>query len=322
MGLYDRDYYRDERSGMSLRAPRTVVGWLVLFNVAIAVVDGLLMPETRPGGRWLTDHMAVYVNAILPSWDAEGGGLGPSSVSYIDTLTQPWLWWQFITYAFAHDPRTIQHVAFNMLALFFLGRDVETAYGRKEFLRIYLATAIFAAVVWAVTNKMLGTKNACVYGASGAIAGIVVLYALNFPHRTLLLFFVLPIPAWFFGILVVALDMYGALAPDRGSNVAYAVHLAGAGFALVYYHQQWNLTRLTNGLLEWFRARSRPKLRVHQPEEPEADIPHGDLAEEVDRILEKIYREGESSLTAKERRTLETASREFQRRGGRNGGRG
>ncbi len=113
-----------------------------------------------------------------------------------------------------------------------------------------------------------------------------------------------------------------------GSNVAYSVHLAGAAFALIYYKQQWNLTRLTEGRFHWLRRPAwlggAPRLRVHRPtydshsdsnsqNEPEAK-PDADLSREVDRILAKITREGEASLTAAERRTLETASREYQKR--------
>ena len=108
------------------------------------------------------------------------------------------------------------------------------------------------------------------YGASGAIAGVVVLYALNFPRRTLLLFFVIPIPAWLFGVLMVGLDMLGATGRAGTSNVAYSMHLAGAAFAFVYYQRGWNLTRLTAGRLSWPTFRRKPRLRVHKPEEEPA----------------------------------------------------
>ena len=77
----------------------------------------------------------------------------------------------------------------------------------------------------------------------------------------------------------------------------------------------WNFGRLWPKSFsfppQWLR--SRPKLRVHSPDGDE-DQPDGALTEEVDRILEKISHEGESSLTRKERRTLETASRQYQKR--------
>ena len=91
--------------------------------------------------------------------------------------------------------------------------------------------------------------------------------------------------------------------------------MAGAAFALLYYQRGWNLTRLTDRLFRWpkFPFRAKPRLHLHNP--PDQEPPHPDLSAEVDRILEKIYREGEASLTSQERHTLEKASREYQQRG-------
>jgi membrane associated rhomboid family serine protease len=303
VGIYDRDYYRQERSGPSFPyVPQTVVGWIIGINVALWLVDSLFSPESRVGigngqsvvvGHWLSDMMAVHV----------------------DTLAQPWLWWQYLTAGFAHSPLRSEHILFNMLALFFLGRDVERVYGPKEFLRLYLVMVVFASVAWNVANLAVHTPGwVGAYGASGALAGVVVLFALNFPRATILLFFVLPMPAWLFGVLAVGMDIYGAMHAD-GSNVAYSMHLAGASFALLYYWRGWSLTGLT-GRFAWPSFRRKAHLRVHIPEvetPPEKEAP-SNLGAEVDRILEKIYREGESSLTAKERTFLEAASREYQRK--------
>ena len=64
------------------------------------------------------------------------------------------MWWQFLTYGFVHDPFASQHIFFNMLVLFFLGRDVEQWYGTREFIRLYLVTLVFASVVCAVTTRL------------------------------------------------------------------------------------------------------------------------------------------------------------------------
>jgi len=289
VGIYDREYYRTERTGLNSYMPHSVIGAIIAINVLVWIADFMIAAAVPDNGYWLSDHFAVHV----------------------DTLTQPWLWWQFLTAGFTHSPTNFQHILFNMLVLFFLGRDVEDRCGSGEFLRVYLTMVVFASVVWCIVNKLNGTwGQAGAYGASGAIAGVVVLYAFYFPHRTLLLFFVLPIPAWLFGVLAIVLDLYGASGRGGESNVAYSMHLAGAAFALVYHLQGWNLTRMTAGWNSWLAARRRPRLKVHEPEE---ETP-SDLSVEVDRILEKIYREGEASLTAKERKTLETASREYQRK--------
>jgi membrane associated rhomboid family serine protease len=296
MGIYDRDYYRQARPSRSMPGPRTVVGALILANVVVYVVEWVLLPLLH-GDLALSQHFERLFHAS------------------VGTLTSPLQWWQFITYGFLHAQQP-QHIIFNMLGLFFLGRDVEELYGPKEFLRLYLVLLVFGSLVWAAAGKLQGAPElSSVVGASGALAGIVVLYALNFPRRTLLLFFVLPVPAWFVGILVVGMDIHGAVARPEGSRIAYAVHLAGAAFALLYYGLGWNFGRLWpksfSFSLRWLRP--RPKLRVRSPDD-EVGQPEGNLTEEVDRILEKISREGESSLTRKERRTLETASRRYQKR--------
>jgi len=285
MGIYDRDYYQREVPAGPSWGPRSAVGTLVLANVVVYLVDWVLFD-----GR-LTSWCKLRVN----------------------TLLRPWDWWQFLTYGFLHS-REPWHILGNMLGLFFLGRDIEDVYGTKEFVRVYLAMIVFGGVIWAVAGTLQEAPGelGCV-GASGAVAGIVVLYALIFPRRMLALYFVIPVPAWVAGVLLVASDAYGAVARSDGSRVAYAVHLGGAALALAYYGLGINfghwLPRLSFG---WLRR--RPKLRVHAPKEDEEAGREDDLSEEVDRILEKISRTGEASLTRRERSTLEMASRQYQKR--------
>ena len=288
VGIYDRDYYRRERSGFSLSMPRSAVGVLVLINAVVFLAELFFRDQ--------------------------GIDLAYSLAAHVGTLKHPLYWWQFVTYGFAHDTRSLQHILFNMLTLWFLGRDVETRYGTKEFLRIYLVLLTVGSVAWSLANLFHGAPDRMsVIGASGAVAGIVVLYALNFPHRMMLFMFVVPMPAWVMGLVLVVLDILGATGWTAGTDIAYAVHLAGAAFAFLYFRQGWNLGRLMPSQFHWPKFRSRPKLRIHDPEDDEEEedaVPE----EEVDRILEKIHREGESSLTRKERRILESASREYQRR--------
>lgn len=310
MGLYDRDYYREERPAFSITAPRSAVAILIILNVLVWIADSFTPGQYADKnarvllGRWLSDHLAI-------------GG---------DTLTRPWLWWQFLAYGFAHSPVNFWHILGNMLGLFFFGRDIEWHYGRSEFVRLYLAMLAAGGLVWAVANAAMGLANPpLLYGASGAVTGVIILFALNYPHRTVLLFFFLPAPAWVLGVFLIVHNVLGTF-NQTGSNVAFSVHLVGAAFAYLYFRLGWNLGRLTPAgfRLRLPRAARRPRLRVHDPDadadfDPDADAdsapsPDDELTEEVDRILAKIHRQGEASLTRKERRTLETASREYQRR--------
>lgn len=280
MGVYDRDYYRgNAQPGFSLRAPQTAIGWIILINLGLWLVDAFL-PQLE----------------LMKRLELQG-----------DALTKPWLWWQMITYGFAHA-REPSHVLFNMLGLFILGRDVEWTYGKREFIRLYLALLLAGGLTWSIASTI--THNSIpVVGASGAVAGIVVLYALHFPRRTLLLFFVIPMPAWVLGVLLVALDLWGALG-HGDQNVAYVVHLAGAAFAFLYFRAGWRFERLGANFGGWLHRLRGPRLRVRRPEEDSEE----DLRDEVDRILEKISREGEASLTRRERRALQDASRRYQDR--------
>ena len=289
MGIHDRDYYRSQQnpSMPSIGMPKSIIGIIILINVVIFLIDAFTPAKFnifgQPAGHWLSDSMAVHV----------------------ETLWKPWLWWQMLTSGFAHSPIGFGHILGNMLVLFFLGRDIERLYGRKEFLFLYLVMVVFASFVWAVVNAARGAPPLTqAYGASGAIAGVVVLYALNFPNRTLLLFFVIPVPAWLLGFGIVIYDILGALGQAGPSNVAYAAHIAGAAFGFVYFQQRWRLSNIPLPKLK-----SRPKLRVHDPQAEEEA-----LSEEVDRILAKLNDKGEASLSRKERKTLESASRKFKKR--------
>ena len=286
MGLSDREYYREEQPrGLDLSGPRTMVTNLILVNVGIFLVDALLLQP---------DHRL-------------SAGMGMK----IGSLTEPWNWWQLLTSGFAHDPTTIMHVGGNMLLLFFLGRDVEQRYGRMEFLRIYLVMIVLSAFVWVLCGKFFmdyGPQHLC-YGASGAVSGILLLFAMNFPRRTILFMFFIPMPAWVFGAIIIGMDVVNSL--DSTSQTAHSAHLAGAAFAFAYYKGRWNLGRMLPGKLRWpTKALTRkPKLRVHAP-----DDVYNNLDGEADRVLDKVHRYGEESLTPQERTTLEAYSRRMQQK--------
>jgi len=297
VGIYERDYYRQGRGGFSFPMPQSAVAAIVVANVVVYILEMLAVSPDHPN---IIVEWFAFTAAPISKFDF---------VAHVDTICRPLLWWQFFTYGFLHDPRTLQHILFNMLTLFFLGRDVEDWYGTKEFVRLYCVMLVVAALAATAIYYVTNEPASCI-GASGAIAGVVVLYALNFPRRTLLVFFVIPVPAWLLGILAIGYDLMGVLGHAE-KGVGYGAHLGGSAFALMYFFQRWNLSRLSFGNFSWIRLPHRPKLRIHEPDHELDELPAED---EVDRILEKIHREGEASLTRKERQILETASREYQRR--------
>jgi len=289
MGLYDRDYSREEepRSGLPSFGQRSVVVNLILINVAVHLLDLLFMQRTPDGDRHVLSDLGCAAST---------------------SLFYPWEWWRFLTSGFLHDPKHVQHILFNMIGLFVFGRDLEQVYGRREFLRIYLACVFVASFGWSAVELLRGHRDSSLIGASGGVAGMCVLFAMNFPHRQILLFLVLPVPAWVVALLMVVMNILG----DRqaGTNVAYSAHLSGAAFAFVYQSLHWNLGSLWPRRLSWKRLRARrPRLKVHEPRDDDQD-----LSTQADRILEKIHQTGEASLTAAERATMVEYSRSLKRR--------
>jgi membrane associated rhomboid family serine protease len=279
MGIYDRDYIHEEQP-RRFGGGRSMVINLILINVAIYVAD--LLFEQR-----ISEALSLKS----------------------ELLQKPWLCWQLVTYGFVHDPHSVWHILFNMFFLWLFGTDIESIYGKSEFLRIYLCAIILAGLAWLLVTAMPiaaeGGKGA-VLGASGGIMCLMILYVLHFPRRLLYVWGILPVPAWAIGTFYVLCDILGVGSEEGVANVA---HLGGVAFGFIYYRAGFNLGRLVPRRLSIGMFRWRPKLRIHDPEDGGSD-----LNQQVDRILEKISRQGEASLTKSERRTLEEASRRYQRR--------
>lgn len=288
MGIYDRDYYRGDEPRGVFGGDQSMVVTLILVTGAIFLVQVFAGPTT---GRWIDTTF--------------GAG--------IDTLWKPWMWWQFITYGFLHDRQTFLHVFFNMLGLWFFGRDVETIYGRKQFLWLYLTALVAAGVGWALVELSLAPeKPPLLIGASGAITAVLLIFCLHFPHQRVLMMMIFPVPAWLLAVVLIGGDLVSAL-NNSESNVAYMAHLSGAAYGYVFYRTRWSFFSLAPSqfsLASLQRRMTRPKLRVHRPDP--APRSEDNLPSRVDAILEKISRSGQDSLTPEERSILENASRHYQ----------
>jgi hypothetical protein len=150
----------------------------------------------------------------------------------------------------------------------------------------------------------------------------MVLCACHYPTRTILLFFLVPVPLWLLVIFQVAQDAFGLLS-GRTGGTAVSVHLGGAAFAFAYYTWQWRLLNLWSTARSWVARRSRPPLRVYREEQLPSAAPvlpsaRPDVDEQmeakVDAVLEKVARFGKDSLTEAERQILLRASEVYKRR--------
>ena len=284
MGLENREYYRDEQQysafGAYAGASRSIVATIILINVAVFVV-AMFITE-------LTSFLA------LKPYEAH----------------LPWYWWQFITYGFVHAPVQgegpgIFHIIGNMLIVFFLGRPLEVRLGRLEFLKFYLIALLVSGLAIFLYHRAFTDLGANpqfkVYGASGAASAIIGLFVCVYPKQTLLLFGVIPMPAWLLGLLIVLGDLRNLHFLNPESEIAAEAHFAGLIFGAVYHFAKLNFAWLK---FDWMsdRLKGKPSLKIHRPTRDDQ------LKEQADAVLEKIAEQGESSLTAKERRILKKYS--------------
>lgn len=136
--------------------------------------------------------------------------------------------WTPVTYMFLHGG--LWHLFVNMLLLYFCGPEVERILSTRRFYRFY----VFCGVLGAFGNLVPALLPAfgadrTVVGASGAVMGVLVAFAVAYPHREFFIFpFPVPIPAWALVLIIIVLNILSV-----GTSTSVATHFAGmaAGFA-------------------------------------------------------------------------------------------
>jgi rhomboid-like protein len=167
--------------------------------------------------------------------------------------------WQIVTHMFAHAAYSTDffeqpvggiifyHILFNMFALWMFGRILENLWGPKRFIIFYLTCGLGAAAAYLIMQYVTGDGSFAV-GASGAVFGILVAFAMTFPNTELYVMFIpIPIKAKWAVLGLILIDLFGGIYPSSaisrflGANVAHFAHLGGAltGFILLKF---WNKT--------------------------------------------------------------------------------
>ena len=142
--------------------------------------------------------------------------------------------WQLVSYAFVHA--NLSHLAFNMLGLWMFGSELERVWGSRRLGLFYAASVVAAALTQLLVTQLLGS-NVPTVGASGGLFGLLVGFAMVFPHRKIVpLLPPIPMPAWLFvtlyGLVELTLGVTGT-----ASGVAHFAHLGGllGGWLVIRY---------------------------------------------------------------------------------------
>jgi membrane associated rhomboid family serine protease len=187
-------------------------------------------------------------------------GLRPSDVVLEGRI------WQVVTYMFLHG--NIGHILFNMLALWMFGTELERLWGTRAFLRYYGVVGVAAAVSTILVSSLAPFAARTFYtttiGASGAIYGLLLAYGLLFPNRPIMLYFVFPIPAKYFVMILGAIALLMSVS-DSGGGVAHITHLGGlvAGYVLLRGRHLSPANEVRYRYLRWKMDRARKKFGVY-----------------------------------------------------------
>ncbi|CAH0487332.1 unnamed protein product [Peronospora farinosa] len=129
---------------------------------------------------------------------------------------------------------TLGHLGANMIGLYFFGRQLCDVLGHRKFLGLYLTSGVLSSAAAVLEQKMSG-KLTYNLGASGAVNGITAMSILLFPHGTVLIFGIVPMPAWLAGSLFIFKDAY-SFVTDQQDGIGHVAHLSGALVGGVYYY--------------------------------------------------------------------------------------
>lgn len=292
-------------------APRLTraVRWLIALNIAVFFVQ-LTVTGSVNMQRWL-------------------------GFAYEKDLANAW--WTLLTYMFVHGG--FWHLVLNLYTLVLFGPRLERAWSAGEFVRYYVLCGLGG---WFL--HLLFAREALLIGASAAVLGVTLAYAMRWPGEELYLFGTVPVRVKWLVAVVVAVNLVGGMAvADQGSGVAYLAHLGGVVTGWLY------LRSSAGASLDRLRQRVSPLPDV--PDEPPRAVPRSlprsrererDIDDivaqsnaalrrhalpssppgasrptlapvDLNSVLDKISEQGIDSLTSEERQLLEEKSRELRR---------
>lgn len=301
MGLDSRDYYRPS-GGFSFFPP--MIKNLLIINVAVFFIQKIFENIAFSG---------VPGELILSHYFALNPLVG------IDSNFQLW---QLFTYQFMHGD--FMHIFFNMLMLWMFGIEIENIMGSKKFLLFYLLSGLGAGVLQLFGAPLLSDSLGYTIGASGAVFGVMIAFAMFFPDRYIMFYFFIPVKAKYLITFFIILEF---ISVREASVVAHLAHIGGALTAFIFLmldrKNQFNVNRMFDNFKKPNGSSNnpfRPKYRKkpakdydveeakfydlnNKPTEEEIN------QEEIDKILDKISQSGYQGLSEREKRILFEASK-------------
>jgi membrane associated rhomboid family serine protease len=250
-----------------------VVRWLLVVNVFMYVVQ-------LAAGSFLMEHFALHPNQIVTEWKI----------------------WQLLSYMFLHG--SFFHLFFNMFTLWMFGCEVERALGTSYFLKYYLLTGVSGGLVQILLNW---GDPAAIIGASAAVYGVLVAYAVLFPERPimLLLFFILPVhlKARTLALIFVGISLIlGLQSKLFGSTdaVAHFAHLGGAAAGFLILRGSFYYQSARQKMIDSHKHRRYKQEQLRRDE-------INRMRRQIDDVLDRINEVGYKNISPAEKEFLKKA---------------
>ncbi len=227
MGFGDRDYYRPTGVGGFTFFP-PVIKKLLIINAAVFFLQ-IISQNIVIGNSILENQIIKYFGLIPLNYDA---------ASFYP--------WQLISYQFLHGG--FSHILFNMFLLWMFGMELENMWGSQKFLLYYLLCGIGAGLVQLLFSQTFSGGAAPTIGASGAVFGVMIAFAMFFPDRYIYLYFLIPVKAKYLIAFLVVIEF---MSVGNMSFVAHLAHIGGAvsGFILITLDRRYRFN-----VAKWFSS--------------------------------------------------------------------
>jgi len=287
-------------------------------------------PRMTPAVQWL---LALNIGVYFLQLTLFGPDALYSALA-LDPARMPGSWWTVVTYMFVHA--WLAHLAFNMFTLWMFGPRLEQEWGTRPFALFYLWCGVGGAIA-----HLIFAQHTAVIGASGAISGVLVAYAIRWPDEEVYLFGVIPMKSRWLILAMLGMNTIFALSPN--SRIDWTAHVGGMAFGWIFLklYSAGGISRVkgwvsavpdesedmpravprgrqptrdrSSGVDEVVARSNAIALRESKPLQhvPRQETPK-EYAANVNRVLDKISQQGIASLTRDERRLLEEMSRKLR----------
>lgn len=209
--------------------------------------------------------------------------------------------WQLFTYMFLHDNNGFWHIFFNMFILWMFGSELEHNWGSREFVKYYFLTGIGGGIFNLIFS------GAPTVGASAAVYGVMVAYALAYPDRLIYIYFLFPVKVKYLMGFLTLVSFFSTVGAS-GDRIAHAAHLGGIIVGFVYL-KYWTIHFKVKNFLRSSKPAGDGSSSNLKYTSKSKDNKTEFYRKKIDELLDKINKVGYLNLTEEEKKLLDEGSR-------------